>query len=82
MFIEITDSGCGMDKQTQERIFDPFFTTKETGTGLGLAALLGIVRSHCGTLSLRSAPGEGTSFTIFFPQIVGGRVVETQHTLE
>jgi len=82
VFIEVTDSGCGMDKQTQERIFDPFFTTKETGTGLGLAALLGIVRSHGGTLSLRSAPGEGASFTIFFPQIVGGRIVEAQHIPE
>jgi len=71
-FIEVKDSGCGMDKQTQERIFDPFFTTKETGSGLGLAALLGIVRSHGGTLALQSAPGEGASFTVFFPALTAG----------
>jgi len=68
-FVEVTDSGCGMNKQTQERIFDPFFTTKETGSGLGLAALLGIVRSHGGTLSLTSEEGEGSCFTVFFPAL-------------
>jgi len=65
--IEVEDFGCGMDTQTQQRIFDPFFTTKETGTGLGLAALLGIVRSHHGTLSVRSERGKGSCFSIFFP---------------
>ncbi|MFQ5345126.1 MAG: ABC transporter substrate-binding protein [Mariprofundus sp.] len=69
VFIEVKDSGCGMDKQTQLRIFDPFFTTKETGSGLGLAALLGIVRSHGGTLTLTSKPGKGSCFTIFFPAL-------------
>ncbi len=68
VFIEVTDSGCGMDAAMQSRIFDPFFTTKQTGTGLGLAALHGIVRSHGGTMSLLSAPGKGSCFTIYFPQ--------------
>jgi signal transduction histidine kinase len=76
VLIEVKDSGCGMDKQTQSRIFDPFFTTKKTGTGLGLAALLGIVRSHGGVLSLDSAPGEGSCFSIFFPLAVGRRNTE------
>ena len=65
--LEVSDSGCGMDLETQQQIFDPFFTTKESGSGLGLAALFGIVRSHGGTLKLRSAPGQGATFTIYLP---------------
>ena len=56
-----------MDKATQERIFEPFFTTKFTGRGLGLAAVLGIVRGHKGALRLESAVGKGTTFEILFP---------------
>jgi len=67
VYVEVTDSGCGMDEETQARIFDPFFTTKASGTGLGLAALLGIVHSHHGTLSLESMPGRGSCFTVYFP---------------
>lgn len=68
VFVSITDTGCGMNEETQARLFDPFFTTKFTGRGLGLAAVLGIVRGHGGTLELTSKVGEGTTFTLLFPK--------------
>ncbi|GMU91560.1 MAG: hypothetical protein AMXMBFR4_06180 [Candidatus Hydrogenedentota bacterium] len=67
VMLEIQDSGCGMDTETQKRIFDPFFTTKFTGRGLGMAAVLGIVRGHKGGIQLRSEPGLGTTFRVLFP---------------
>ena len=66
--IEIADTGPGMDAETQVRIFEPFYSTKFTGRGLGLAAVLGIVKGHGGAIWLRSAPGLGTTFTMFFPR--------------
>ena len=66
IYLEITDTGCGMDKETIERIFDPFFSTKSAGRGLGLAAVLGIIRGHNGALKVYSDPGKGTSFTVLF----------------
>jgi CheY-like chemotaxis protein len=65
--VEISDNGGGMSPEVQERIFDPFFTTKFTGRGLGLAAVLGIVRGHNGTLKVFSEEGWGTTFKILFP---------------
>jgi PAS domain S-box-containing protein len=65
--LQVTDTGCGMSAETLGRIFDPFFSTKFTGRGLGLAAVLGIVRGHRGTLKVRSSPGAGTTFEVFFP---------------
>lgn len=65
--IEIVDDGGGMDRETQRRIFEPFFTTKPTGNGLGLAAVLGIVRAHGGGLQLTTAVGEGSRFLVLWP---------------
>jgi PAS domain S-box-containing protein len=67
VFMEVKDSGSGMNETTQARIFDPFFTTKVTGRGLGLAAVSGIIRGHHGTMHVASAPGQGTTFTVSFP---------------
>ena len=67
VIIEVKDSGCGMDRVMQAKIFDPFFTTKNTGSGLGLSAVLGIVRGHYGAIQLFSAPGKGAAFRVFFP---------------
>jgi PAS domain S-box-containing protein len=64
--LEVRDDGPGMDRETLDRIFEPFFTTKFTGRGLGLAAVLGVVRGHRGALSVESAPGRGTVFRILF----------------
>ncbi|MBS1765913.1 MAG: response regulator [Acidobacteria bacterium] len=65
--VEVRDSGAGMSPEVRARIFDPFFTTKASGRGLGLSTLLGILKAHRATITVESAPGQGSCFKIRFP---------------
>jgi CheY-like chemotaxis protein len=71
VFLEVSDNGAGMNNETRARIFDPFFTTKFTGRGLGLAAVLGIVRGHSGALKVYSEVDRGTTFKLLLPRAEG-----------
>ena len=67
VFIDVVDNGVGMSEQTLARMFDPFYSTKDTGRGLGMAAVRGIVRSHRAALRVTSKEGQGTRFRVWFP---------------
>ncbi len=87
VMFQVQDDGCGMDEGTVHKIFDPFFTTKFTGRGLGLAAVLGIIQGHHGSIFVESVEGEGTTITVYFPmgegtpqtnEVDGAQLEETQ----
>ena len=79
--LEVIDSGVGMAPDLLERIFEPYYTTKTTGHGLGLAAVMGIIRAHGGALQVQSDPGRGSSFKVFLPAMQEDRSIPDVETL-
>ena len=69
LYIEVADTGSGMDQETQQKMFDPFFSTKASGRGLGLGEVVGVVRSHGGTIGVDSRLGDGTKVRLLFPLV-------------
>ena len=76
VYLEISDTGVGMDAKTQRRVFDPFFTTQSHGRGLGLATVLGTVRNHGGGVRVDSSEGRGTSFRLYFPTAHSAKLLD------
>jgi len=75
-YIEVLDTGCGMDEKTRKKMFNPFFTTKLTGRGLGLSVVNEIIHGHNGIINVHSEPQNGTRFTVFFPS--SGKPLKTE----
>jgi two-component system, cell cycle sensor histidine kinase and response regulator CckA len=71
VYLDVTDTGCGMDDKTRDRMFEPFYTTKFMGRGLGMSAVMGILRGHGGGIRVISGKGQGTSFRVVFPAVIG-----------
>ncbi len=78
-FFQVTDTGKGMDEPTMARIFEPFFSTKSQGRGLGLSAILDIVRQHAGAIELKTEVGHGTCFTIYLPSSTSPIIYQPIH---
>ncbi|MCP4007663.1 MAG: response regulator, partial [bacterium] len=82
VYLEVADTGSGMDAESLARIFEPFYTTKFTGRGLGLAAVLGIMRGHRGAIKIQSEPGQGTVFKVLIPAVARSTAVVADEPLE
>jgi len=70
VYIEVADNGCGMSDETKKHLFDPFYTTKFTGCGLGMSAILGIIRGHQGAIKVDTEPGHGSTFNVLIPALL------------
>lgn len=81
VWMEVSDTGCGMDEETLHKLFDPFFTTKFTGRGLGMSAVLGIIRAHKGAFLVESRPSAGTTIRVLFPIADIPRAEQTNTTV-